>query len=200
MKKAPLIIGVASLAFAGVSIVMAKKVKAAPREKSLTGLQTGYFHLESLAVREGQFVKRGEFLGLMGADPNGGPRHLHFELMPFPFPNGQYSRHSTIDPESWLEQGILAWPVERYQGRLPTISSSHFRRNPDRDHPGEDEDHAGVDVMFERLPTDTQIVGPGEGAKRFVAYRGSRVLAAASGVVVQADWTKTGNRIWVRHT
>lgn len=196
MKKGALIVGTLGLATAGLGLLMAKKAHAGPK---LTGFQTGYFHLEQMLVGEGDRVRRGQLIGLMGSDPNGGPRHLHFELAPFPFLNGKYSRHGTIDPEDWLEQGVLAWPVEEWQGRKPVISSSHFRRNPDRDNPGEDDDHAGVDIMFERLVSDTQPIGKGEGAKRFVAYRGTRILAAASGIVREADWTSTGNRIWIRH-
>jgi murein DD-endopeptidase MepM/ murein hydrolase activator NlpD len=156
-------------------------------------LQTGYFHLERMDVKAGQKVKRGQVLGIMGADPNSGPRHLHWELAPYPFPGGEYSRQSTFNPRPWLESGKFAWPVEMWNGRKPVISSKHRFENPDR------ETHAGVDIMFARLDSDTQPVRKGEGAPRFVAPRGIRVLAAAEGVVTRADWIDTGYRIWVAH-
>jgi murein DD-endopeptidase MepM/ murein hydrolase activator NlpD len=195
--KGPVVILGAAGAVTALSVLMYKKAQA--ESAGLVGFQTGYFHLEKPGVVEGQRVKRGEFLGLMGADPNGGPRHLHFELMPFPFPGGKYARHNTLDPEDWLEAGILGWPVEVWQGRKSVISSSHFRRNPSRDHEGEDDDHAGVDIMLKRLSSDTQPVAKGEGAVNYVAYRGMRILAAERGIVHMADWTSTGNRIWIRH-
>jgi murein DD-endopeptidase MepM/ murein hydrolase activator NlpD len=158
-------------------------------------LQTGYFHLERLDVREGQRVRRGEVIGLMGADPKGGPRHLHFEVAPYPFPGGKYKRAITLNPRQFLESGYFAWPVERWKGhRDPVLSSEHRDENPDR------ETHAGVDIMFRRIEgLDNQPVRPGEGAPRFVAYRGTQILAAADGVVVQADWIETGFRVWIAH-
>ncbi|NOJ59768.1 M23 family metallopeptidase [Arthrobacter sp. 260] len=55
---------------------------------------TSYNHLGNIAVREGQWVTAGTFLGYMGwsgfvipADPNG--THLHFELF-IDYGNGQY--------------------------------------------------------------------------------------------------------------
>jgi murein DD-endopeptidase MepM/ murein hydrolase activator NlpD len=157
-------------------------------------LQTGYFHLERLDVREGQRVRRGEVIGWMGADPKGGPRHLHFEVAPYPFPGGKYKRAITLNPRKFLESGYFAWPVAAWQGRPPVLSSEHRDENPDR------ETHAGVDIMFRRIEgLDNQPVRPGEGAPRFVAYRGTLILAAADGVVVQADWIETGFRVWIAH-
>jgi murein DD-endopeptidase MepM/ murein hydrolase activator NlpD len=160
---------------------------------SETGIQTGYFHLDEILVKSGQRVSRGQVIGTMGADPkNGGPRHLHWEVHPYPFPGGKYSRANALNPVPFLESGELLMPVEEWQGRSPVISSAGHWDNPSRPN------HAGVDIMFEREETDLQPVGPGEGAKRFVAYKGTRILAAHSGVVTRAGQIGTGGRIWIR--
>ncbi len=195
-KSVLLVVGGGLGVLATIIAYAARRLSSISGESSLRvlpGLQTGYFHLERIDVREGQRVRRGEILGLMGGDPNGGPRHLHFELTPHPFPGGKYSRDITLNPRSLLEDGTLLMPVEDWQGRKAVISSKHRVENPSRP------THAGVDVMFDRLNSDTQLTKIGEGAPRFVAYRGTRVRAAADGIVTRAGWTETGFRVWVVH-
>lgn len=155
-------------------------------------MQTGYFHLESISVSPGQRVRRGQKIGVMGADPNGGPRHLHFEVAPYPFPGKKYSRDVTLDPRPLLDSGNLAMPLASYQGRAPVISSGHRDENPSRP------THAGVDIMFARLDSDTQPSKKGEGAPRFVAPKGISVLAAHDGIVTRAGKINTGYRVWIR--
>jgi murein DD-endopeptidase MepM/ murein hydrolase activator NlpD len=193
---------VASLAAAG--LVAASTIAFAARRHRKKGqpaispvrahtMQTGYFHLASIAVKVGDSVRRGHVIGTMGADPNGGPRHLHFEVAPFPWPNGEYRRADTLNPRELLSSGVLGWPVQDYQGRRAQISSGHRVENPSRPK------HAGADFMLPRRPTDTQPVRKGEGAPRYVAPIHHPILAAADGIVTHAGVIGTGGRVWIRH-
>lgn len=61
------------------------------------GLRTGYFHLLTLEVRQGQRVEAGQPLGEVGHNPSvDDPAHLHFEVSPV----GVYR---PMDPETLLE-------------------------------------------------------------------------------------------------
>lgn len=65
------------------------------------GLRTGYFHLSSLAVKPGEAVKAGTFLGLVGDNPaDYDARHLHFEVY-----KGELKSYpkGTVDPEIFLK-------------------------------------------------------------------------------------------------
>ena len=46
----------------------------------LPGLYSLYYHLDSLAVKEGQYVKQGEKIGLSGATGLATGPHLHWEV------------------------------------------------------------------------------------------------------------------------
>ncbi len=72
-----------------------------------------YAHLDKQLVREGQFVKKGEVLGLVGNTGNAKhtPSHLHF---------GVYTVHGPIDPFPFVNpavkkaQPVAAKPMNRY--------------------------------------------------------------------------------------
>ena len=59
-----------------------------------SGYQTGYFHLDSMVVTEGDNVGQGQILGIVGAGQSG-PAHLHLELSPA-------GRYSPMNPMLWL--------------------------------------------------------------------------------------------------
>jgi murein DD-endopeptidase MepM/ murein hydrolase activator NlpD len=61
------------------------------------GLYTLYFHLDTVAVREGQLVERGEILGTVGATGRVTGPHLHF---------GAQIGEARVDPEILLAQDL----------------------------------------------------------------------------------------------
>jgi murein DD-endopeptidase MepM/ murein hydrolase activator NlpD len=62
------------------------------------GVLTGYFHLDTFAVEEGQTVKAGDPIGAMGATGLVTGSHLHWELRV-----GEIA----IDPSEWVERAVL---------------------------------------------------------------------------------------------
>lgn len=59
------------------------------------GIRTGYFHLSEALCEEGDVLKAGGSVGIVGAGPRS-PRHLHFEVSPV-------GRYRPLDPEDWLQ-------------------------------------------------------------------------------------------------
>ena len=60
------------------------------------GIRSGYFHLETLEVADGDRVEAGDVLGTVGADPRGGVAHLHWEVSPV-------GRYEPMAPEPYLD-------------------------------------------------------------------------------------------------
>ncbi|MFD3446194.1 murein hydrolase activator EnvC family protein [Microbacteriaceae bacterium 4G12] len=60
---------------------------------------TVYAHMSSRAVSEGQVVKQGQQVGVMGSTGESTGQHLHFELH-----NGEWNEHKTnaIDPQQYI--------------------------------------------------------------------------------------------------
>ena len=59
------------------------------------GIRTGYFHLSESLCEEGDVLKAGGSVGIVGAGPKSS-RHLHFEVSPV-------GRYRPMDPEAWLK-------------------------------------------------------------------------------------------------
>lgn len=59
------------------------------------GVLSGYYHLDSIAVTPGQSVRRGDFLGEMGATGLVTGSHLHWELR---------IGNVAVDPREWIER------------------------------------------------------------------------------------------------
>lgn len=96
-------------------------------------------------------------------------------------------------PES-DEYNPRIWPVPAMvTGRKPVISSGHKDENPSRP------THHGADVMFRRYSGDTQGIGDGKGAKRFVMPPDTPIVATEDGIVQLASKIGTGHRVWLNH-
>ncbi|HEB77408.1 MAG TPA: M23 family metallopeptidase [Methylothermaceae bacterium] len=63
------------------------------------GLLSGYFHLDSIAVKPGQWVKRGDILGTVGATGRVTGPHLHMNV---------YLNGTKVDPELFLRRHLQA--------------------------------------------------------------------------------------------
>ncbi|MFJ3387749.1 peptidoglycan DD-metalloendopeptidase family protein [Lysinibacillus sp. NPDC086135] len=62
--------------------------------------ETNYAHLDKITVKNGQRVKQGEQIGIMGNNGGSFGVHLHFEIH-----NGRYAsgQPNAIDPMTWIE-------------------------------------------------------------------------------------------------
>jgi len=67
------------------------------------GVQSLYAHLSSLAVREGDDVKKGQRLGASGQTGLAGGDHLHFSMMV----NGQFVNATEWWDQHWIEDRIM---------------------------------------------------------------------------------------------
>ena len=61
------------------------------------GVVTGYLHLSSILVKEGDFVKRGQLIGKVGSSGIASGPHLHW---------GLYVLGKTVDPIKWINTTI----------------------------------------------------------------------------------------------
>ncbi|CAN5398818.1 hypothetical protein BH11MYX1_BH11MYX1_15990 [soil metagenome] len=77
------------------------------------------------------------------------------------------------------------WPVQTWNGRRPAISDGFYSPRPGVPR------HGGIDIMFQRLPSDTLKAGTSNGTKAFVMPDDIAVVAAADGVIWSA--MKTGS-------
>jgi hypothetical protein len=90
--------------------------------------------------------------------------------------------------------GRWLWPVPSWQGRSPAISDGF-----DSPRPGLPR-HGGVDIMFERRPSDAYPIGSPNGSKAFVMPDGLVAVAASDGVVWSALSATTGFCVVIDHT
>ncbi|MED4016518.1 murein hydrolase activator EnvC family protein [Sutcliffiella cohnii] len=60
---------------------------------------TVYAHLENRAVGEGQYVEKGQYLGMMGNTGDSTGPHLHFELHKGPY---QFPRVNAVNPRNYI--------------------------------------------------------------------------------------------------
>jgi hypothetical protein len=89
--------------------------------------------------------------------------------------------------------GDWVWPLPAWNGRAPMISDGF-----DSPRPGYPR-HGGVDLMYPRLATDSYRPGSSNGSKAFVMPDGTKVLAAADGVVWSALRTPQGFAVVIQH-
>jgi len=63
------------------------------------GYKTQYLHMEAIAVKEGQLVKKGQIIGYVGSTGNSTGNHLHFAVRKWNEKNGVWDY---IDPEQFI--------------------------------------------------------------------------------------------------
>ena len=83
------------------------------------GFVTLYAHLDSICVKENQFINTGEKIGVMGSTGNATGRHLHFEMH-----NGRYkypSKGSTPSDCKWLLNPVDYLELEDLINRLKIL-------------------------------------------------------------------------------
>src|SRR5262245_8292203 len=90
--------------------------------------------------------------------------------------------------------GRWVWPVQSWDGRRPAISSGFNSPRPGVPR------HGGVDIMFERRPSDAFKAGTPNGAKNHVMPDDIAVLAAADGIVWSAMQTPRGHAVVIEHS
>ena len=73
------------------------RVQVAPN-----GLTTWYAHMQSLSIRDGDWVRAGQVIGEVGQEGNATGCHLHFEV----HPRGGGIYEDPIDPSTWLGQNV----------------------------------------------------------------------------------------------
>ncbi len=89
-------------------------------------LYTVYAHMEKILVSEGQEVKTGDVLGLVGSTGMTTGPHLHFEVR-----IERNSYYATLNPELWLAPpqgwGVLVGKLLNTNGSLLTQQDVHVR-------------------------------------------------------------------------
>ena len=88
--------------------------------------------------------------------------------------------------------GRWVWPVPRWQGRAPVISSGFGTPRPGTT-------HAGVDLMFARIGSDPFPVGSPNGSKGFVMPDAWMAIAASDGVLWSSGPTPRGFAVVIDH-
>jgi hypothetical protein len=104
------------------------------------------------------------------------------------------SRGGELGPE------LSYWPLPTLaDGRRPLVSSAHMDENPDRGPKGGYHGHRGADVMFARDDDLDEGIprGDGEGAPRHVVPPGTPAIAVSRGIVLEAEDSKTGRKVWL---
>jgi hypothetical protein len=89
--------------------------------------------------------------------------------------------------------GRWVWPVPRWNGHAPVISDGF-----DSPRPGLSR-HGGVDIMFQRQPSDPYKPGTPNGSKSYVMPDGLVAVAASDGVIWSAMSTPQGFAVVVDH-
>lgn len=89
------------------------------------GWETVYAHLKSIAVKVGQKVKKGQYIGVKGTTGNSTGVHLHFEISKGRWTNS-YSKH--VNPVGYIDnssialfRGIVGPRVGNLQSKLNSI-------------------------------------------------------------------------------
>lgn len=88
--------------------------------------------------------------------------------------------------------GRWVWPVPKWNGRTPVISSGWGSPRPGGP-------HRGGDIMFRRVPSDPYAVGSPNGSKLFVMPDNLAAVAASDGVVWSAGWGPGGFAVVIDH-
>lgn len=76
--------------------------------KHENNLETVYAHLNKRSVKEGQVVKQGEIIGLMGNTGDSSGVHLHFEIHKDKW---TYGKENALDPVVALGEAVIGQPV-----------------------------------------------------------------------------------------
>jgi hypothetical protein len=90
--------------------------------------------------------------------------------------------------------GRWVWPVPYWAGRKPVISDGFNSKRPGLPR------HGGVDIMYERIPTDKFAIGSSNGAPKHVMPDQIVAVAASDGVIWQADEGPTGYQVVIDHS
>lgn len=113
-----------------------------------------------------------------------------------PAPAAPVSRPAspTASPSSPTPQltGRWVWPVPKWQGRTPVISSGWGSPRPGGP-------HSAGDIMFKRIPMDPYPVGSPNGSKGYVMPEKLVAVAASDGVVWSAGWGPGGFAVVIDH-
>jgi hypothetical protein len=90
--------------------------------------------------------------------------------------------------------GRWIWPVPYWNGRKPVISDGFD--SPRAGLPK----HGGVDIMYERIPSDSFKPGSTNGSRFHVMPDGVIALAASDGIIWQADKAPHGYEVVIDHS
>jgi hypothetical protein len=102
-------------------------------------------------------------------------------------------RHRVLERASAPLPGRWVWPVPLWNGRRPVISDGFTSPRPGGIR------HGGVDVMYEREPSDAFAAGSPNGTKHFVMPEDMVALAAGDGVIWSATKTPRGYAVVIDH-
>jgi LysM repeat protein len=121
--------------------------------KHENNLETVYAHLNKRNVKEGQVVKQGDVIGLMGNTGDSSGVHLHFEIHK---DNWTYEKENAVDPvlalgEAAVGQPILAMEKKGSEVTVETIAKLRLMDNIDIGNQGESYHIANANANSEKL-------------------------------------------------
>ena len=112
--------------------ILLRHVYRDPQTKKVKYIDSQYAHLRSIAVKNGDFVKRGQQIGTLGSNRGMYPAHLHFEMrhnltIGMKRENVERSLTNWADPSSfirahrklkkdWLKQSVPTGTYPPYKG------------------------------------------------------------------------------------
>lgn len=134
----------------------------------------------------------------------GGPANPAQPSLPLPNVLSTAERQAVVCPTAYR----VVWPVARYRGRKWQVSSEHWLKNPSRA-PGAYKKsngspyggHQGIDIMLQRELDDTpkRELPADRYDGSWWAPPGTKVIAAADGVIVRLRKTSQEGVLAIRH-
>ena len=111
-------------------------------------LFTLYAHLDEVQVQEGQQIKTGDQIGLMGETGKTTGPHLHFEVR-----EGKNEYFSTRNPDLWVSPpqgwGILVGQILTYEGRWLEHQPVYLFRKGDQETQDESSDRLWIGKSYQ---------------------------------------------------
>lgn len=141
--------------------------------KHENNLETVYAHLNKRNVKEGQVVKQGDVIGLMGNTGDSSGVHLHFEIHK---DNWTYEKENAVDPVLALGEAAVGQPILAMEKKGSGVTVETIAKL--------------------RLMDNIDIGSQGESYHIDIANKNSEKLAAAEHQPIAKHTVQRGETLW----